>query len=559
MKKEVTMKKDQSLKVPNTDTSNRSGDRRRARDDQAARIYGSEIHKAEVVIMREIVPALDLMVIMELLNGNGFDLERSIDSGLALTASLSAEKGDAILSESHPLITKNLNPPRITVPSNNYPMNRGISKEDFLPPVQYTPPSSSSTSSSTHNRSVNRRLSSNTKKLQQLRGVPMILSQRFLSAPRFRFVVDKQTNSSTEFTIFFRRKSEKLGITIQEQDLEIIIHALHSKGPQEPLLALESGIKVGDILTGINSEFFNPGAEVQDIIDILHLAGKFVALHFTRQHASENNPSQMQKAPLHKFAHMLIDQTVISKDKASAVIKAFNGMKDRCMHWDSALAAQRIESWRLDNSSSSSTSNSTSTSTPNGGSNSRSRTASIATPDKSPQTSSSHTENGKVSGDVDRRNSAIPASRQLRPAISVRLIRAEERTDHVVYVIWVTDIFSGAEWFVRRRFREFYEFRDVSTEPVEYVIIYLYVIFCITLLIPSFLPNDNCFSSSLFFLFFVFFDSFLHSIVDNTQTSILPSFLFVRMLYLVILIILNYIISFECSDLSELQSGHWPS
>ena len=487
------MKKDQSLKGPNqTDTSrndkerNRSGDRRRARDDQAARIYGSDIYKAEVVIMREIVPALDLLVIMELLNGNGFDLERSIDSGLALTASLSAEKGDAILSESHPLMGKNLDPPRIKVPSNSYSMNRGISKEDFLPPVQYTPPSSSSTSSSTYNRSVNRRFSSNTKKMQQLRGVPMILSQRFLSAPRFRFVVDKQTDISTEFTIFFRRKSEKLGITIQEQDLEIIIHALHSKSPQEPLLALESGIKVGDILTGINSEFFNPGAEVQDIIDILHLAGKFVALHFTRRHASENIPSQMHKAPLHKFAHMLIDQTVISKDKAGAVIKAFNGMKDRCLHWDSALAAQRIESWRLDNSSNMSTSNSTST--PNGGSNSRSRTTSIATPDKSPQSSSSQTENGKVSGDVDRRNSAIPASRQLRPAISVRLIRAEERTDHVVYVIWVTDIFSGAEWFVRRRFREFYEFRDVSTEPPECVIIYLNVMFCITSPIPSFNP-----------------------------------------------------------------------
>lgn len=505
------MKKDQSLKGQNqTDTSridkerNRSGDRRRARDDQAARIYGSEIYKAEVVIMREIVPALDLMVIMELLNGNGFDLERSIDSGLALTASLSAEKGDAILSESHPLMKKNLDPPRIKVPSNSYSMNRGISKEDFLPPVQYTPPSSSSTSSSTHNRSVNRRLSSNTKKMQQLRGVPMILSQRFLSAPRFRFVVDKQTNASTEFTIFFRRKSEKLGITIQEQDLEIIIHALHSKSPQEPLLALESGIKVGDILTGINSEFFNPGAEVQDIIDILHLAGKFVALHFTRRHASENIPSQMQKAPLHKFAHMLIDQTVISKDKAGAVTKAFNGIKNRCMHWDSALAAQRIESWRLDNSSNMSTS----TSTPNGGSNSRSRTTSIATPDKSPQSSGSHTENGKVSGDVDRRNSAIPASRQLRPAISVRLIRAEERTDHVVYVIWVTDIFSGAEWFVRRRFREFYEFRDVSTELPEYVIIYLYVMFCITLLIPSFLPHGHslCFSIS--------FSSFYFSLIN---------------------------------------------
>jgi hypothetical protein len=458
------MKKDQSLKGSNqTNTSsnekerNQSGDRRRARDDQAARIYGSEINRAEVGIMREIVPALDLMVIMELLMGNGFDLERSIDSGLALTASLSAEKGDAILSESHPLLKKFQNPPKIKVPSNNYSMNRGTSKEDFLPPVHYTPPSLSSTSSSTQNRSVGRRLSSSSKKVQQLRGVPMILSQRFLSAPRFRFVVDKQTNTSTDFTIYFRRKSEKLGITIQEQDLEIMIHALHVKGPQEPLLALESGIKVGDILTGINSEFFSPGAEVQDIIDILHLAGKFVALHFTRRHAPEDPVSLTQQAPLHKFAHMLIDQTVISKDKAGPVSKAFFGMKDRCLHWDTAFAAQRIENWRLDNSSS------TPNSGPSSSTSSRGRTTSAATPDRSPLTADSHKENGKMGSDAVHRNASIPPSRHLRPAISVRLIRAEERTDHVVYVIWVTDIYSGAEWFVRRRFREFYEFRDVST------------------------------------------------------------------------------------------------
>jgi hypothetical protein len=53
-------------------------------------------------------------------------------------------------------------------------------------------------------------------------------------------------------------------------------------------------------------------------------------------------------------------------------------------------------------------------------------------------------------------------TKNLRPAVCVRLIRAEERQDHVVYVIWVMDVKSGVEWYVRRRFREFYEFREVS-------------------------------------------------------------------------------------------------
>lgn len=53
-------------------------------------------------------------------------------------------------------------------------------------------------------------------------------------------------------------------------------------------------------------------------------------------------------------------------------------------------------------------------------------------------------------------------TQNLRPALSLRLLRAEQgKGDFIVYVIWVLDVRSGAEWIVRRRFKEFEVFREV--------------------------------------------------------------------------------------------------
>ena len=51
------------------------------------------------------------------------------------------------------------------------------------------------------------------------------------------------------------------------------------------------------------------------------------------------------------------------------------------------------------------------------------------------------------SGHSGRKSDLVVCTRNLRPAISIRLMRAEERNDHVVYVIWVMDVKSGAEWY----------------------------------------------------------------------------------------------------------------
>ena len=49
----------------------------------------------------------------------------------------------------------------------------------------------------------------------------------------------------------------------------------------------------------------------------------------------------------------------------------------------------------------------------------------------------------------------------LRPAISVTLLKAEEQVDCVMYVLRVIDVRSGVDWVIRRRFREFFELREV--------------------------------------------------------------------------------------------------
>jgi hypothetical protein len=203
------------------------------------------------------------------------------------------------------------------------------------------------------------------------------------------------------------------------------------------MLAIESGIRVGDVLTGINNDYFSPGAEVQDVIDILQMTGIYVTLHFTRRH----KPDDPSNSPFHKFVQLLLDQEVITRDKGGYITKVMYRLKDRVLQWDGGFITQRIESWKLDSGINVSLSSRSLNSSGKGGSGGSG--------------SSGSSNNGS------RKSDLVMYTKNLRPAISVRILRAEERVDHTVYIIWVLDVKSGAEWYIRRRFREFHEFREV--------------------------------------------------------------------------------------------------
>lgn len=89
-----------------------------------------------------------------------------------------------------------------------------------------------------------------------------------------------------------------------------------------------------------------------------------------------------------------------------------------------------------------------------GGSNNGSSSSSSGVSPSHGSSSSSSSANGSGNGNGGssasmggRKSDVVMCTRNLRPAISIRLMRAEERNDHVVYVIWVMDVKSGAEWY----------------------------------------------------------------------------------------------------------------
>ena len=55
------------------------------------------------------------------------------------------------------------------------------------------------------------------------------------------------------------------------------------------------------------------------------------------------------------------------------------------------------------------------------------------------------------------------STRGLRPALATRVLSAseDEEEGHIWYEVWVMDIMSRQEWRVKRRFSEFYQFREV--------------------------------------------------------------------------------------------------
>lgn len=341
------------------------------------------------------------------------------------------------------------------------------------------------------------------------RGPPMLLADNFLAPPRFRLIIDSVTDVATNFTIIFRRqRNKKLGITVHEVDGEVCIHSLqretYTSTPGSATrystrsLALDAGVRPGDVIVGVNTEFFSHGAEVQDVLEMLNSADSYLTVHFSRRHPSSSNSFAN-----HKCAVIFVEQKVIPKEKVEYTTRALHRLRDRVLQWDTGFISQKLESWKLTQSTDSPSgsvltnfwssgdifleprSNLVNAVATNSAGVNRAQSVSTGSPGAVTEkkfhsshsvasltaaVNSSNVDSQAPNSSVNKKTGEIVfPTVNLRPALSVRLVRAEEKKDHISYVIWVMDIRSGAEWIVYRRFREFYEFRDVG--------IYFYFIF----------------------------------------------------------------------------------
>jgi hypothetical protein len=367
--------------------------------------------------LKEIAPNIGDDILNEILKENDYDIEKSIDSTLALIISLSNDNDQTKAINSR--TTSNIRDPEV-----------------------------------------------------YYRGAPMYLPNTFLCCPVFRSAIDNVTLNSIDFTVYLRRERRSLGIVFGLTNGEISVSSLPSRSLDMNELSFASlaGIKVGDILKGLDSEYFCPGAEVQDVNDIIHYSDRYLKLHFSRRKKSNNLIFENQNEN-HKYTQMMIEQNVISPSIASNVNTMLTRLRDRALRWDHKTVSERINTLKIREfpqknllplQSAVSISNRLSF---NLRSSQRiaSSSSSSSSSSNRPLTLSPMSDNGQFSSSLNGSDDASTSTlrSRLRPALSVQVLHTEQLDDYTSYVLWICDVLSGVEWKVSKRFSEFYQFRQV--------------------------------------------------------------------------------------------------
>lgn len=355
--------------------------------------------------IKEIFPSLSDSTISDLLLMNQFNFEKALDAALTLVTSIDAADG-AVVTVSSPLVDERKEEGIIKQPTKSpkaigrrHTMDsstaayfkdsivgegkiiRGNQNEIVqgqLSNLTISPTAGlvdNNTSSLVHSP-VKSPIQITKQAIPQdimtsSRGTMMMLPRRFLVVPRFRILEKKDTLQRQNFTVMYSRKHYKLGIKIQEFNSLIQIMLVHPQptGDTQALLGEASGVKVGDIIVGINGEKFGPWAELKDVMDLLMLSGHFVTIHFERYKkvsasdhldGSRSSGISLDTSTTKKDYHVIdsylfpaqmklfIENSIISKDQTILLDSTLRYLKYRVIKWSSASLAEKIETWQLD-------------------------------------------------------------------------------------------------------------------------------------------------------------------------------------------------------------------
>lgn len=387
--------------------------------------------ESQISTLIEAFPNLNKTAIFKLLENNAFDIEKTFDSALALSTTLELEKIE------HPTSKENKNDISVKLSEGNN---------------LKTPP-----------REDNKE--NNRKSIKNYRGKCVLLSNDFLRTPRFRISDQNIIENRQLFVVEFYRKNDKLGITVKEIGGEIFVVSISSSSD----LASSAGLIAGDKILGVNDEMFGPGTLLQDVLDILSSSGDIVKFHFMRiLRAME----QFHSTTLHTSIPSLLEQEIISKGQVSLVSNLVDHFKWSVIHWNPVIYHSRLEKLELDAHHIDLNTNFDTFAASKRSSRRLSFTGYSENPDPSKKNNRpiSHRRRASLDSNISAVDSLdlditspLPfEAKYLRPAISIKILRAEQspKSDYYVYVIWILDVKSGIDWTVRRRFREFYELRE---------------------------------------------------------------------------------------------------
>jgi hypothetical protein len=314
----------------------------------------------------------------------------------------------------------------------------------------------------------------------------------FLCTPVIRTVVTSpptmDSNQCLSFTVNYNRKDCGLDVNVKQQKQKIVVNGLYTNKYGFPGLSFRAGIEVGDILYGINDEFFDSKITLKHVTTVLSCAGQYVKLHFIRFAESKSVPifieggakdPSVQLRKIHPCALLLLDQEVLEVDQMEPFCEHLSRIKERALTWGTGRIVHRSRIRDIADATqggiglgsvSSSRDDITRTRLSAGGSNgsgsrdsisiSRGRRASISAIPSAQSLPPALTEQV---ADI-RQNWFRDVSMDtvdLRPALFVCITGTTVVEAHQEYIIRVEDVSTGMEWYVRRRYKEFFKLREV--------------------------------------------------------------------------------------------------
>jgi len=312
----------------------------------------------------------------------------------------------------------------------------------------------------------------------------MTLPNDFICVPSVRTVIDStfpiHKADSIDFTVYINRSGASLGLNVEKQGGNIVVSGLSNESSNTPGLSYQAGVRVGDVLHGVNFEYFNTGVSKANVTKVVSAAGPFLCLHFIRYLDVSRTPytdgSTRQHAAslrkIHPCALMLLDQEVLDVEDMEVFCESLQRLKSRTIDWSTGVIRQRtkirdiaaaIQSSGLGAVDGTGTRDDSAlrlVSSSSGGSSLRNMRWPV-TGSTAPMALSAYRSSGEIS---DIRQSwykeVTMSTRDIQPAISIRITGTTVIDDHTEYVLWVQDVSTGLQWYTTRRFREFFKLRE---------------------------------------------------------------------------------------------------
>jgi hypothetical protein len=310
------------------------------------------------------------------------------------------------------------------------------------------------------------------------RGVREVLPSGFLEIPKVRTVlVSPPTHLANvdyhEYKVYFHRKNRSLDINVKLVDRSVRICGLYPNPEGGPGLSELAGVQIGDIFYGINHEYFDNDISLKQVTTVLSRSGPFVCCHFIRfppNSLSTVANGQIRRTHLRKIhpcALSIIDQGILNVGDVESFCEDLSRLKSRIFSWSSGILTSRqkildllavthgelYESNSRDENFAKQFGRNESTK----GNKKLRRQSSSSISNQSRASSDSAIAN--ITKNWYRDIELTTAN--LQPALCLRIMDNRFIGGHVEYRIWVEDISTGLEWFVRRRFKEFFKLREV--------------------------------------------------------------------------------------------------